>query len=146
MDQKTVRILIVDDDDVDAEGIERALGSARIGNPVSRARDGIEALEMLRGTAGKAPIPLPHLVLLDLKMPRMNGIQFLEELRKDKRLHDIIVFVLSTSVDEQDKLAAYERHVAGYVSKSKAGEDFLKLVDLLDHYWRIVELPEGRAA
>ncbi len=146
MNVKPVNILLVEDDDVDAEGLERALTEAKIINPVQRARDGIEALEWLRGTNGKVPIAQPYLILLDINMPRMDGFKFLEEIRKDERLHKAVVFMLTTSQDKRDKLAAYEKHVAGYVAKSKAGEDFSNLVVMLDHYWRIVELPVERAA
>ena len=141
MSTQPVHILVVDDDDVDAEGVQRAVKAAKILNPISRARDGIEALDMLRGTNGKEPIPRPFLILLDLNMPRMNGIEFLDVLRRDEHLHRSVVIVLTTSQAERDKLAAYDKHVAGYVSKSKAGEDFTELIDMLDHYWRIVELP-----
>lgn len=141
MDTKPAHILVVDDDDVDAEGLERALIEAKIANPQYRARDGIEALDMLRGTNGKKPIPRPYIILLDLKMPRMDGFKFLDEVRADPHLRKSVVFILTTSQDEQDNLTAYEKHVAGYVAKSKAGEDFSNLVVMLDHYWRIVELP-----
>ncbi len=146
MDLQTVNILVVDDDDVDAEGLERALKTAKILNPIYRARDGIEALDMLRGANGHEPIPHPRLVLLDLNMPRMNGIELLKNVRKDKDLHHLVVFMLTTSQAEKDKLAAYDHHVAGYVAKSKAGDDFHKLIEMLDHYWRIVELPQETAA
>ena len=139
MQKKAVNIVLVDDDDVDAEGVERALQDAKIINPLYRARDGIEALDMLRGTGGKEPIPKPYLILLDINMPRMNGLKFLEELRRDEKLHTAIVFMLTTSQDERDKVAAYEKHVAGYVAKSNVGADFSKLIQMLEHYWRIVE-------
>ena len=146
MDAKSVHILLVDDDDVDVEGLERAFEEAKIINPIRRAQDGIEALDILRGTNGKAPIAQPYLILLDINMPRMDGFKFLEEIRKDPRLHKTVVFMLTTSQDERDKLAAYDKQVAGYVSKLKAGEDFSNLIRMLDHYWRIVELPVDNAA
>lgn len=146
METQPVNILVVDDDDVDAEGLARALKAAKIVNPICRARDGIEAFDVLRGTNGNEPIPSPFLILLDLNMPRMNGIEFLEVLRGDEQLHRTVVFMLTTSQAERDKLAAYDHHVAGYVAKSRAGNDFTKLIELLDHYWRIVEFPVEKAA
>lgn len=137
MDTKTVHILLVEDDDVDTEGIQRAFQRARIVNPLTRVIDGIEALEVLRSS----DISRPYLILLDLNLPRMNGIEFLEELRADDQLHDSVVFVLTTSDDDRDKVAAYEKQIAGYMVKARAGEDFMKLIGLLDHYWRVVELP-----
>ncbi len=144
MKDSVVSILLVDDDDVDAETVERAFRKAKITNPIYRASDGVEALEMLRGTGGREPIPYPHLILLDLKMPRMGGLKFLEALRNDPALRENVVFVLTTSAAEQDRLAAYENFVAGYIIKSQAGRDFTALIDLLDIYWRVVELPPPR--
>lgn len=140
MNTKTVTMLLVEDDDVDAEAIERAFEKAKIVNPVCRARDGLEALQMLR-TTGEGAIQRPYIVLLDLKMPRMNGLAFLEEIRTDPELRDSIVFVLTTSAAEKDVSAAYEKYVAGYIVKSQAGSSFSDLIGLLDYYWRVVELP-----
>lgn len=89
-------------------------------------------------------MPRPNLILLDLNMPRMGGIEFLEELRTDPNLKDSVVFVLTTSDAEADRLAAYDHFVAGYMVKSKIGENFFQLADMLEGYWRIVELPETR--
>ena len=74
-------------------------------------------------------------------MPRMNGIELIAALRADPKLHKTIVFVLTTSHRDEDMAAAYELNVAGYVVKEKAGEDFLRLLNLVDSYWRIVEIP-----
>lgn len=141
----TVTILLVDDDEIDAEAIQRAFRKARIANPVEHVSDGIEALERLLGSNGKDALHRPYLILLDLNMPRMNGIEFLEEMRKSKDLLDNVVFVLTTSDDDQDKLQAYEKQVAGYIVKTKAGEDFVNLIGMLDHYWRVVELPPEKS-
>ena len=135
-----VNLLLVDDDDLDVMAMRRALTKARVANPVYVARDGLQALEMLRGK-GDNPVPSPRLILLDLNMPRMNGLEFLAELRDDKELKNSIVFVLTTSEDDDDIARAYESLVAGYMVKSKAGEDFVKLVGMLDHYWKVIEFP-----
>ena len=97
---KQVTIFIVDDDDVDVLGIERALKKLRIANPTIRAKDGIEALELLR----KKAIAKPYIILLDINMPRMGGIDFLKELRADDDLCGSVVFILTTSSDDQDKM------------------------------------------
>lgn len=139
---RTVHVLLVEDNEVDREAVRRAFRTHRIANPIYDARDGVEALEMLRGSNGRRALPRPYLILLDINMPRMNGIELLHEIRSDDVLHDSIVFVLTTSKSDEDKTAAYASNVAGYIVKSDVGAGFLRLVELLEHYWRIVELPE----
>jgi CheY-like chemotaxis protein len=138
---KDVAILVVEDDDGDAKTMERAFMRAKIANPRYRAIDGIEALEMMRGENGKQKLNRPYLLLIDLNMPRMNGIQLLQEIRRDPVLKRTIAFVLTTSKREEDKLAAYDLNIAGYILKQTADEDLLRLVKLIDCYWRIVEMP-----
>lgn len=140
-DAMTVQILLVDDDEVDVMAIQRAFRRAKIGNPIHVARDGIEALAILRGQPGGQPLPRPFLILLDLNMPRMNGIEFLEQLRADPDLHDSVVFVLTTSDDEEDKSRAYHQHIAGYIVKSDPAKGFMQAIEMLQAYWRVVELP-----
>ena len=136
MTKHTVTILLVEDDAIDVEAIQRGFRKNKIANPFLVARDGIEALEILRDG-----IPSPCLILLDLNMPRMNGIEFLQELRADKNLKNRIVFVLTTSDDDRDRWAAYEQNIAGYLLKSQAGKDFSNVISMLNLYWRYVEFP-----
>lgn len=138
----TVNLLLVDDDEVDVQGLKRAFTKSRIGNPIVVARDGVEALELLRGENGKAKLPKPHLILLDLNMPRMNGLEFLEVLRKDEDLKTAVVFMITTSKAEEDKARAYGHNVAGYIVKQDPANTFIQAVSLLEHYWKIVEFPE----
>ena len=139
---KSVTLLIVDDDLVDVETIKRGLAEMRIANQTRVAKDGFEALEILRGQEGHAPIEKPYLILLDLNMPRMNGIEFLQQVRADEELRKAIVFVLTTSDEDKDKMAAYDLNAAGYVLKTNAGKDFVEALTMLDHFWRYVEFPE----
>lgn len=145
MDHKQVSILLVEDDEVDAELVVRAFRKLKIANPIVMAKDGIEALAHLRGLNGFTPVQSPFLILLDINMPRMNGHEFLTELRADPNLHESIVFVLTTSEAEKDRLDAYHHNIAGYLLKSRAGEDFTDVLAMLDHYWRFVEFPILRA-
>lgn len=135
-----VTLLLVEDDAVDAEAIQRAFRSERIANPFVVVRDGVEALAALRGE-GPVAIPRPYVILLDINMPRMNGIEFLQALRADPVLTTSVVFVLTTSDRDEDKIDAYQQHVAGYILKSRAGEDFLEVTRLLKVYWHLVEFP-----
>ena len=138
---QTVQILLVEDDDIDAEAVKRAFRARRIANPIHVVTNGLEALQKLRGENESPPMQRPYLVLLDLNMPRMGGLEFLDAVRDDPMLRDTIIFVLTTSDADRDKISAYEKNVAGYVVKSRVGEDFLNLVNVIDHYWRYVEFP-----
>ncbi len=138
---KDVHVLLLEDDSLDVEAVHRAFKKARIANTVSVASDGVQGLEMLRGEGGHTPIPKPYIVILDLNMPRMDGIEFLEELRKDPEHHDAVVFVLTTSKADEDRAASYDKNVAGYIVKSNVGQGFLNVTEMLDHYWRVVMLP-----
>ena len=136
-----ITIFLVEDDDIDAEAVKRAFRKQRIANPVVRARDGVQALAMLRDNDPAPAVPRPFIILLDLKMPRMDGIEFLRELRDDPALRRSIVFVLTTSDDDRDKWAAYDKNIAGYLVKARVGKDFINLVNMLGHYWRYIEFP-----
>ena len=145
MTPENVNILLLEDDDGDAKAILRALRKARVANPITRALDGVEALEILEGRNGRDKLPGPHLLLVDINMPRMDGIEFLRELRSNEELKRSIAFVLTTSARDEDVIAAYDLNVAGYVLKDNAGGDFLKLIELLDCYWRVVRFPGANA-
>lgn len=134
---KEVTLLVVDDDDIDAIALERALLKLRLLNTIQRARDGQEALDMLRSGA----VPDPYIVLLDLNMPRMGGIEFMKVLREDPALTHSVIFVLTTSKSDEDLVAAYREHVAGYILKQHMDRGFLEVMGLIEHYWRLVELP-----
>lgn len=136
-----VNILLIDDDDVAAESVVRSLRKHTVDFPVTLARDGIEALEILRKTHPDLSIEKPYIILLDLNMPRMNGFEFLQEIRNDKQLHDSVIFVLTTSDFDSDKARAYNENIAGYMVKSAVGPQFTKLAALLDNYRNTVALP-----
>jgi CheY-like chemotaxis protein len=133
-----INILLVEDDQVDVMNIRRAFEKNRITNPLWVARDGVEGLEMLE--SGKVP---SHnlLVLLDLNMPRMNGIELLREIRGKESLRHLPVVVLTTSDDERDRIDAYNLNVAGYILKPVTFFNFVEAMATLDKYWTLVELP-----
>lgn len=136
-----VTFLIIEDDDIDVMALERAFQKLKIANPKIFARDGVEGLEYLRGEGGKDKLKAPYIILLDLNMPRMTGLEFLEEIRSDPELERSVVFVLTTSNDDRDRVSAYQKHVAGYIVKSDPASGFMEAITMLDHYWRVVELP-----
>ena len=143
LEPRTAQLLHVEDDDLCIMGLARAFESRKIANPISFAHDGIDALDMLRGTNGRERLPRPYLILLDLNMPRMDGVEFLIELRKDQDLKKSIVFVMTTSGADEDKVKAYNLGVAGYILKTNPANAFLEATALLDTYWRVVEFPAG---
>ncbi len=142
MNNEEVTLLVVEDDDIDAMAIDRSFKKLRLANTLARAKDGVEALEFLRGENGRKKITKPYMILLDLNMPRMNGIELLSEMRNDPELNDAVVFVLTTSAADKDKVAAYDQNVAGYIVKSDIKSTFLNVIELLDCYWKIVTLPK----
>ncbi len=138
MSDKQLNILVVDDDEVDVMNVQRAFNKSNITNPLFVAGDGLQGLEMLRGDR----IPKNNLlVLLDLNMPRMNGIEFLRELRADPELKSTTVVVLTTSNDTRDKVEAYNLNVAGYLTKPVTFGNFVDLMVALNKYWTLVEFP-----
>ena len=138
MSKKEVTLLLVEDDDVDAMTIERAFDQLKIANTLVRACDGLEALEFL----DEGKVSAPFIILLDLQMPRMNGLEFLEAIRNNPKYASTIVFVLTTSQADEDMISSYKKNIAGYFLKSAAGDGFLDIVHLLDGYWKVVHFPE----
>lgn len=133
-----LNILLVEDDEVDVMNVRRAFKKNNIGNPLWVAGNGLEGLEMLRGPE----MPRERrLILLDLNMPRMNGIEFLRELRADPELALTPVVVLTTSDDERDRVDAYNLNVAGYILKPVTFVSFVEAMATLNKYWTLVEMP-----
>jgi len=135
---KPVTILLVEDDEVDVMNVQRAFKKNNIANPLFLAGNGLEALEHLRN--GSIPRER-RIILLDLNMPRMNGIEFLRELRQDPELNLTPVIVLTTSNDERDRIEAYNLNVAGYILKPVTFGNFCEVMAALNKYWALVELP-----
>lgn len=143
MEDKLVNILLIEDDSVDVMNVQRAFKKNNMTNPLHIAFNGVEALNMLRGTNGKPKInPLPRIILLDINLPKMNGLEFLQELRNDHELKSLSVFVMTTSNDEQDKLEAYNLNVAGYILKPLSFEKFVHIVSILNSYWKLCAQPD----
>lgn len=136
-----VNILQIEDNEVDVRAMRRAFRKHRIDNPLRVARDGIEALSILNGERGD-PLERPHVILLDLNLPRMNGLEFLQHLRRDDRLRKTVVFVLTTSSRVQDRAEAYSLNAAGFIRKDQVGVGFEGLVEMLNSYLKVVDLPD----
>ena len=118
-------ILLVEDDYLDIMNVERELKKLNINLPLHVARNGREALNMLRGEGGATKLnPTPKVVLLDINMPKMNGIEFLEAVRKDPELMLLNVFIMTTSNEETDRLAAQNLRATGYIVKPLSFDKF----------------------
>jgi CheY-like chemotaxis protein len=130
-------ILLVEDDRVDFLTLRRAFKDLNINNPVEHAENGEEALAYLNRNKSQ----LPCLILLDINMPVMNGLEFLERAKKDDRFKVIPVVVLTTSRDDQDKMESFKRGVAGYMIKTVDYNQFLELMRTIEKYWSNSEFP-----
>jgi CheY-like chemotaxis protein len=138
MTDKLIHILLVEDDEVDVMNVKRAFKKNNITNPLTVAGNGIEALEVLRQASdGEGP----RIVLLDLNMPRMGGIEFLRAIRADEKLKMLSVFVMTTSNEDKDKVDAYNLNVAGYILKPLSMDQFIEAVSKLNSYWKLCEYP-----
>jgi CheY-like chemotaxis protein len=136
--ERLLNILLVEDDEVDVMNVRRAFKKNNIANPLFLAENGLDALDQLRNGA----IPRDRrIILLDLNMPKMNGIEFLRELRRDPDLNLTPVIVLTTSNDERDRIEAYNLNVAGYILKPVTFGNFCEVMAALNKYWALVELP-----
>ena len=132
-------ILVVEDDEVDAITIRRSLRDINVTNRIDITGDGEEALELLRDPTYVRPC----LILLDLNMPRMSGLEFLRIVKHDAQLRRIPVVVLTTSTDDQDKIASFNLGVAGYMVKPVDYPQFVEVIRTIDMYWTLSELPKG---
>ena len=143
MEERVINILLVEDDEVDVMNVKRAFKKYKITNPLYVAGNGIEAFEMLR-SQDDIPPKVPknrRLILLDLNMPKMNGIEFLHKIRDDELLKRTPVIVLTTSDEDRDRIEAYNFNVAGYILKPVTFANFAEVMVALNKYWTLCEMP-----
>jgi CheY-like chemotaxis protein len=135
-------ILLVEDDEVDVMTVQRALKKNNATATLYRAANGIEALAMLRSNSHISPNHHSRLlILLDLNMPEMGGLEFLKELRADPALCKFPVVILTTSMQDSDLTTAYQYNVAGYIIKPMTFSSFVETIDVLNRYWSMSEMP-----
>jgi len=132
-------ILLVEDDKIDAMTVKRALKDLKVRNELVHRLDGRQAIEYLQDPAN----PRPCVILLDLNMPRMNGVDFLKHVKPDEKLRRIPVVVLTTSRQEQDVVESFDLGVAGYIVKPATYNKFVEAIRTLDLYWTLSEVPDG---
>ena len=143
MEDRLINILLVEDDEVDVMNVKRAFKKSNISNPLYVAGNGLEALAMLQ-TQNGYPAAVPgqrRMILLDLNMPKMSGLEFLHELRRDPDLKATPVIVLTTSDEDRDRVEAYNLNVAGYILKPVTFSNFAETMVTLNKYWALCEMP-----
>lgn len=138
--RKDIPILLVEDDEIDQMTVSRALKEIHVTNRLDIAGNGEEALALLNDTRNQKP----GIILLDLNMPRMNGIEFLSLIKKDEELKKIPVVVLTTSIEEDDKVKSFNLGVAGYMHKPVDYMQFVEVIRTIDLYWTLSELCSQR--
>ena len=145
MSYQTVEILLVEDSDADAEMTVRTLRRRGIANRIERVHDGVEALDYLRvqGAHAGRRTGMPRLVLLDLKMPRMDGLQVLREMKADARLRKVPVVMMTSSREEGDLIESYELGVNSYVVKPVDFGEFAETIAQVGMYWMIANQAPG---
>jgi len=131
-------ILLVEDDIVDMMSVKRALKDLNVRNPLYHVENGVEALEFLRDKKN----PKPTIILLDLNMPRMGGIEFLSIMKNDEEIRRIPVVILTTSRAEYDKVQTYELGIAGYMIKPVDYQQFIEVIRALCLYWTLSEVAD----
>jgi len=131
--------LLVEDDSVDAMTVKRAFKDLKVLNPLVLTANGEEALQYLRSKSNKKPC----VTLLDLNMPKMNGIEFLKVVKADEVLKKIPVVVLTTSKEESDIVESFKLSVAGYIVKPVDYKKFVEAIRAIELYWTLSELPDG---
>ena len=132
---KNETILLIEDDRVDIMTVQRALKKNKISNPLHIARTGLEALSMLRGDNGFKKISPPALILLDLNLPKMSGIEFLRKLRSDPELKELHIIVLTSSNEPKDRAAAFEYDVDDYIVKPHSFDEFTRAMATILAFW-----------
>jgi chemotaxis family two-component system response regulator Rcp1 len=143
VEQQPIEILLVEDNEPDLDLTMEALQSGKLQNRIHVARDGIEALEFLRRQGKNAGAPRPHLILLDLNMPRMDGRETLAEIKRDPDLQSIPVVVLTTSKSEEDIARSYELQCNCYINKPVDLPQFMEVVRAIEDFWLcVVQLPQ----
>jgi len=141
--QKGISILLVEDDDIDTENVVRAFKKNKLTNPLYCVENGEEALAFLRHEGAYSEpqkSPRPGLILLDINMPIMNGLELLKIVKKDDDLKSIPVVVLTTSEVESDRIESFQLSVAGYIVKPVNFEAFVKAISTINVYWSLNKL------
>lgn len=139
MPDRPIHILLVEDNEIDVMAFRRGIAKHKIKNPVTIAANGREGLDLLRGAGGKEAIGRPYVIFLDVNMPVMNGIEFLQEVAADPELSDSTIFVLTTPDFDEDLLDSHESHVTGFILKTDLTNACSMLFELPKDFGLIIQ-------
>jgi CheY-like chemotaxis protein len=131
-------VLLVEDDLIDQMSVKRAFKDIKITNELVIVNNGLEALEFMNMDEGN----IPGIILLDLNMPKMNGLEFLEKIRTNERYRRIPVIILTTSKEENDRIESFNLGIAGYMIKPVDYIKFVEVLKTIDIYWTLSEMPD----
>ncbi|MGC1505265.1 MAG: response regulator [Sulfitobacter sp.] len=138
-----INILLVEDNDIDVEILKRSLRKLGSTGSLLRAKDGVEALEILCGDACKEQLDHPYVILLDINMPRMNGHEFLAKLRNTEEIKLARVYVFTTSASKKDVVLAYENNANGYIVKPDSSSELSDVLTTLQQFWKLCKAPDA---
>ena len=138
---QNLNVLLVEDDLIDVMNVKRAFKKSQMHHTLSIAENGAVGWNMLTGSDQVKAIDRPHIILLDINMPKMNGLEFLRKIRSSDLLKDITVFIMTTSDKHSDILEAHKLNIAGYILKPLNLDQYLDKIIRLKQYWEICEFP-----
>lgn len=141
LNPEKMKVLVVEDNPDDVTIIKRAMRKSEVKCELYFARDGEEALDFLHREGEFEDVPRPDLILLDLNLPKINGLEVLAKVKEDERLRRIPVIVLTISEREEDMVKAYDSGAASYMTKPVDSKDFERLIGTVQDYWRIAKIP-----
>ncbi len=140
--EQPMSILLVEDDEVDQMIVKRSFRDNKVLNPLFCANNGEEALTMLKGDGVEKPDPFPKIILCDLNMPKLGGLELIKEIRSDKDLKNMTIFILTTSNSEKEIAEASLQNVAGYIVKPVTFDSFRDAIKTLNTFWTLCEFPD----
>ncbi len=141
LSQEKMKVLVVEDNEDDIAIIRRAMRKSEMKCDLSFARDGAEAIDFLWHKGEYEDAPRPDLILLDLNLPKIDGLDVLAKIKEDDKLRRIPVIVLTISQHEQDMIRAYDSGAASYMNKPVDSKDFERLIQTVQDYWKIARIP-----
>ncbi len=138
---KRLKILLVEDNPDDVKITQRTLKKGNLKDELHVVNDGQQALDFLGQRGDFSDAPRPDLIFLDLNLPKLSGLEVLEQIKADERLRRIPVIVLTVSKREEDRIRAYDSGASSYIQKPASSSEFIRAINTVRDYWEVAELP-----